>query len=66
MRESSVAGFVKNVERDMDLPPEKWLERIEELRKQGKLDEAKASLMEFRRRYPDYRLPQSLRELSSP
>ncbi|MDB5812332.1 MAG: hypothetical protein JWN94_4454 [Betaproteobacteria bacterium] len=42
--------------------PEKWLERIEELRKQGKLDEARASLAEFKKRYPDYRLPESLRD----
>jgi hypothetical protein len=48
-------------ERNADLTPEKWLERIEELRRQGKLDEARASLAEFRKRYPDYRLPESLR-----
>lgn len=48
--------------RDADLPPEKWLERIEDLRKQGRLDEARASLTEFRKRYPDYRLPESLRD----
>jgi hypothetical protein len=55
------AASVSKLERTVDLTPEKWLERIEDLRKQGKLDEARASLAEFRKRYPDYRLPESLR-----
>jgi hypothetical protein len=55
------AASVNKLERTVDLTPDKWLERIEELRKQGKLDEARASLAEFRKRYPDYRLPESLR-----
>jgi hypothetical protein len=50
-----------NPERAVDVAPEKWLARIEELRSQGRLDEARASLLEFKRRYPDYRLPDSLR-----
>jgi hypothetical protein len=45
-----------------NLPPEKWLEQIEELRKQGKLGEAKTSLAEFKQRYPDYPLPASLKD----
>ncbi len=36
--------------------PEKWLAAIAELRRQGRTAEADASLAEFRRRYPDYRL----------
>ncbi len=48
------------LERMVDATPEKWLERIEELRKQGRLDEARASLVEFKKRYPDFRLPASL------
>ena len=55
------AASMNKLERNLDLTPEKWLERIEELRRQGKLDEARASLAEFRKRYPDYRLPESLR-----
>lgn len=50
----------------LELPPEKWLERIEELRRQGKFDEAKASLAEFRKRFPDYRLPEALRDWGNP
>lgn len=44
-----------------DLPPDQWLARIEELRRQGRLEDARASLAEFRKRYPDYELPASLR-----
>lgn len=40
-----------------------WLRRIGELLKQGKAEEAKASLDEFRRRYPDAALPPELRAL---
>src|SRR5205807_876363 len=36
--------------------PEAALERIAELRAQGKHDEADKALAEFRRRYPDYRI----------
>jgi hypothetical protein len=60
--EPQAAGDTGKLEAFADLPPEKWLERIVELRKQGKLDEAKASLAEFRKRYPAYRLPDSLRD----
>ena len=40
-------------------PPEKWLERIAELRRQGKHEEADKALEEFRKRYPDYKIPES-------
>lgn len=55
-----------------DVPPatadspevrEAWLRRIGELLEQGKTAEAKASLAEFRRRYPDAALPPELRKL---
>ena len=49
-----------------ELPPDQWLERIEELRRQGKLEEAKTSLAEFRKRYPDYELPASLKDWEKP
>lgn len=45
-----------------NLPPEKWLEQIEALRKQGRLEEAKTSLAHFRQRYPDYPLPAGLKD----
>jgi len=47
---------------NVNLPPEKWLEQIEELRKQGRLEEAKTSFAEFRRRYPGYPLPAALKD----
>jgi len=43
------------------LTPEAWLARIAELRKQGRTREADESLAEFRKRYPDYKIPESLR-----
>jgi hypothetical protein len=44
------------------LPPEKWLERIDDLRRQGRIDEARAGFAEFRKRYPDHVLPTALRD----
>ena len=43
------------------LTPEAWLERIAELRKQNRMREAEESLAEFRKRYPDYKIPEALR-----
>ncbi len=42
-------------------PPEKWLEDIRRLKAQGKEPEAMRELAEFKRRHPDYRLPEDLR-----
>ena len=63
---ASPAVTLGKLERAVDLPPEKWLERIEELRKLGKFEEARTSLAEFRKRYPEYRLPDSLRDWAKP
>ncbi len=56
---SQTAGSIQAY---VNLTPEKWLERIEELRKQGRLEEARTNLAEFRKRYPDYQLPESLKD----
>lgn len=40
-------------------PPEKTIERIVELRKQGKHEEADELLEAFRKRHPDYNLPEA-------
>src|SRR6266850_5450697 len=40
--------------------PEAALERVAELRRQGKHDEADKALAEFRRRYPDYRIAEEM------
>jgi len=54
---SAVAGGLAG----SPLTPEAWLERIAELRKQNRKREADESLAEFRKRYPDYRIPEPLR-----
>ena len=63
---------IEGEEPDEDVPPATadspevraaWLRRISELQKQGKADEAKASLDEFRRRYPEATIPPELRKL---
>jgi hypothetical protein len=38
-------------------PPERWLERIALLREQGRHEDADRQLAEFRKRYPDFRIP---------
>ena len=43
---------------------EAWLQRIRELAQAGKTDEARASLREFRHRYPAHTVPEDLRALA--
>ena len=43
---------------------EAWLERIRELMQAGKTEEARASLREFRHRYPAHPIPEDLRALA--
>lgn len=45
------------------LPPDKWLAHIHELLRSKQHDEAVKSLAEFRKQYPQYRLPADLRDL---
>ncbi len=49
----------ENAARDADVASaaEAWLARIRELKRQGKEQEAKAALADFKRAYPDLRLP---------
>jgi hypothetical protein len=46
--------------------PEQWLERIAKLRDAGRAREADESLAEFRKRYPDYRIPEKMRARVAP
>ena len=55
---ASVADLVKAFERQ---PPEKWLERIEALKREGRHGEAEGMLAEFKRRFPTHPLPAGLR-----
>ena len=43
-----------------EVEPQRWIERIRALRAAGKLQEAEESLREFRKRYPEFRLPPDL------
>ncbi|MGA8050936.1 MAG: hypothetical protein WCA09_12255, partial [Burkholderiales bacterium] len=45
-----------------DESPQRWLEQIAELRREGRDDEADRRLAEFRRRYPAYRIPEATLE----
>jgi hypothetical protein len=61
---SSVAAIVGNrvaVPEATERTPEKWLEDIRKLKTEGKATEAERELAEFKKRYPDYRLPEDLR-----
>jgi hypothetical protein len=64
-------GYVEDQPLD-DRPPasadspqvqQAWLQRIRELVARGQFDDARASLAEYRRRYPDQPLPDDLRAL---
>jgi resuscitation-promoting factor RpfA len=45
--------------------PEEWLKRIGDLLRNGKTAQAREQLAEFRKRYPDYRLPETLGALEA-
>jgi len=63
----SAVGAVAEMEQRSDaraddaLSPEQWLQRIERLRKDGKVSEAQASFDEFRKRFPAYPVPETLK-----
>ncbi len=65
------AGFVDDPDHvppaTVDSPSvrDAWLQRIRQLLDQGNIHEAKASLAEFRRRYPDAALPSALQALET-
>jgi len=59
----SRAAPAKQSPTEENLAPAAWIERILDLRREGKLKDAADSLEAFRRRYPDYPLPL---ELSAP
>lgn len=49
-----------------ELVPEAWLERIAELRKLQRDQEADEQFAEFKRRHPDYRIPEAMIERIAP
>ena len=40
--------------------PEDWLDRIKKLKQEGRLEEAKKELDAFKKRYPDFPVPEAL------
>ncbi|MGH8090575.1 MAG: hypothetical protein ACREO6_03870 [Rudaea sp.] len=50
-------------DRNASLYPEHWLANIRQMLRDGKRDAAIRSLDQFRKKYPDYRLPDDLRDL---
>jgi hypothetical protein len=46
---------------DKTEPPDVWLKRILEMKQQGKTREFEAELAQFRKRYPDFALPEELK-----
>ena len=56
----------KPLEQPVEASPEQWLARIAELRREGRDDEADRQLAEFRRRFPNYRIPESMRQEIEP
>jgi hypothetical protein len=45
---------------DTATTPEQWLREIEQLRRDGQEELARTRLDQFRKRFPDYPLPESL------
>jgi hypothetical protein len=61
-RAQAAPGRIAPLIKELDLQPaEKWLEKIEALRREGRRIEADDLLVEFKRRFPDESLPPALR-----
>jgi len=45
----------------LERSPQAWIEAIRELKTEGRIDEAGRELADFRKRYPDYALPEDFR-----
>lgn len=57
--EPAATEVVKDEATGATLRPEDWLVRIQRLKQQGRLDEARKELAAFRKSYPDYRVPEA-------
>jgi len=62
-RAGAVSGLASRVvvSEAKERTPEKWLADIRKLKTEGKATEAERDLAEFKKRYPDYILPDDLR-----
>lgn len=63
-RQAAQAGRLSS--QSVEASPERWLEQIAELRHEGRDGEADRQLAEFRRRFPDYRIPEPMRRKIEP
>lgn len=61
MRQREELGSVAK-RADLSEPPERMLERIATLRREGRHKDADELYTEFKRRFPDYRIPEAMRE----
>lgn len=64
-RDRADMSRAKSEARMQDAAPESpraWLERIARLRREGRIEEADKALEAFRNRYPDFEIPEALRE----
>lgn len=64
---ASASASAKSVTRPalsgtLERGPEQWLEEIRQLRREGRATEAEARLAEFRNRYPQFLLPEDLKQ----
>ena len=61
--DAASAGAPAARDRNASLYPEHWLANIRQMLRDGQRDAAIRSLDQFRKKYPDYRLPDDLRDL---
>jgi hypothetical protein len=61
-RREAMASAAAPASRFAQATPEQWLLAIDDLKRQGKHDEAVRELAEFRKRYPNYRIPEAITE----
>jgi hypothetical protein len=62
-RETAAKPAPTSVDIEMNLYPEHWISDIRRMIKDGHRDDAIKNLAAFRKRYPDYTLPDDLRDL---
>jgi hypothetical protein len=58
---STVRGALANEAKPAERSPQKWIEDIRKLMAEGKFEDVGGELAQFRKRYPDYPLPEDLR-----
>ena len=62
--DATVAQAAKALARDSAVPtPSEWLSRVRKLHAADRIEEARASLREFRRQYPGHTIPSDLAPL---